>query len=101
MEGSGRGRNCTHGVSNVTDLQSAALAARHTLPNIQEKGVEPLKSRPLTVHICQFCYSCKIKCGRGDSNPHGTNPRDFKSRAATITPLPQNKTLKASQLALY
>ena len=29
---SGRGRNRTYGVSHVSDLQSAALAARHTLP---------------------------------------------------------------------
>ena len=28
----GRGRSCTYGVSNVTDLQSAALATRLTHP---------------------------------------------------------------------
>ena len=29
----GQGRNRTYGVSNVTDLQSAAIAAMHTCPN--------------------------------------------------------------------
>ena len=51
----GRGRSCTYGVSNVTDLQSAALATRLTHPYGWDGGIrnhdDGVKVRCLTTWL--------------------------------------------------
>ena len=53
----------------------------------------PSLQRNYAAAVCLRKEGCgkRAWCGRGESNPHGTSPSDFKSLASTIPPRPQSK----------